>query len=82
VKVYLDDGGDKRLVGRADVPDTHGPVYEVPMFTATSVIVERYTVGVVTHLPEGGGAPVVERAVLLTPGQPPDLLPGWQPLAS
>ncbi len=34
------------------------------------------------HLPEGGGAPVVERAVLAAPGQLVELLPGWVPLAS
>ena len=39
-------------------------------------------VGVVTHLPGGGGAPVVERAVLAAPGQPVELLPGWVALAS
>ena len=54
MKVYLDVDGDKRLVGRADVP-------------------------------EGGGAPVVERAVLAVlavPGKLVELLPGWAPLAS
>ena len=60
--VYLDENGNKRLIGRADVPDDCGPVYEVPLFGAASVIAERFTVGAVTHLPEGGGAPVVERA--------------------
>jgi hypothetical protein len=82
VKVYLDDCGDKRLIGRVDVPDGHGPVYEVPLFGAASVIVEQFTVGTVTHLPEGSRAPVVERAVLVAPGQVVELLPGWQPLAS
>lgn len=82
MKVYLDDGGDKRLIGRADVPDGHGPVYEVPLFGAASVIAERFALGTVTHLPAGGGAPVVERAVLAAPGQLVDLLPGWHPLAS
>lgn len=82
MKVYLDDGGDKRLVGRADVPEGCGPVYEVPMFGAVSTISVRFAVGAVTRLPEGGGAPTVERAVLLAPGQLAELLPGWQPLAS
>ena len=80
MKVYLDDGGDKRLIGRADVPDGHGPVYEVPLFGTASIIAERFTIGTVTHLPRGG-APVVERAVLLAPGQLVER-PGWQPLAS
>ena len=82
VKVYLDDDGNKRLVGRADVPDGQGPVYEVPLFGPTSIIVETFALGTVTHMPTGGGAPVVERAVLLALDQRPELLPGWQPLAS
>lgn len=82
MKVYLDGCGEQRLIGRADVPVDHGPVFEVPLFGAASIITERYTIGVVTHLPSGGGAPVVERAVLLSLNQSPELLPGWQPLAS
>ena len=83
MKVYLDeDGGGRRLVGRADVPEDCGPVFEVPLFGAASVIAERFTVGAVTHLPKGGGAPVVERAVVLTPDQWAEVLPGWAPLAS
>ena len=71
------DGGDKRLIGRADVPEHCGPVYEVPMSGAASVVAERFAIGAVTRLPEGGGAPVVERAVLMAPGQTAALLPGW-----
>ena len=82
MKVYLDEDGDKRLVGRADVPEDCGPVFEVPMFGRVSIIVESFAIGTVTHLPEGGGAPVVERAVLAAPGQSVELLPGWAPLAS
>jgi hypothetical protein len=82
VKVYLSDEHGQRLIGRADMPMGHGPVFEVPLFGAGSVIRERFTIGSVTHLPPGGGVPVVERAVLLAPGQVPELLPGWQPLAS
>ena len=82
MKVYLDENGDKRLVGRADVPDNADPVFRVPMFGAASIIVEPFVVGAVTHLPEGGGAPVVERAVLAAPWQLVELLPGWEPLAS
>ena len=82
MKVYLDEGGHKRLVGRADVPEDCGPVYEVPMFGAASVMTEQFSVAAVTHLPTGGGAPVVERAVLLAPGQIPKLLPGWVRLSS
>ena len=82
MKVYLDDAGEKRLLGRAEVPEDVGAVYELPLFGAASTIVEHFAIGTVTHLPEGGGAPVVERAVVLTPDQRPELLPGWQPLAS
>ncbi len=82
MKVYLDENGDKRLVGRADVPESAGPVFRAPMFGAASIIVEPFVVGAVTHLPEGGGAPEVERAVLAAPGQLVELLPGWEPLAS
>jgi hypothetical protein len=81
MKVYENEDGSKRLVGRAEVPDDVGPVLEIPLFGAASVIVERYTIATVTHsLP--GGQISVERAVLLSRGQPPDLLPRWQPLAS
>jgi len=83
MKVYLDDGGDKRLIGRADVPAECGPVFEALVFgPAAPSIVESFAIGAVTHLPEGGGAPAVERAVLAAPGQLVDLLPGWKPLAS
>lgn len=84
MKVYLDDGGDRRLISRADVPDTVGPVFRAPMFGAASIIVEPFVVGAVTRFPEGGGAPVVERAVLAAPGQLQlvELLPSWVPLVS
>ena len=82
MKVYLYENGEKRLVGRADVPETAYPVFRAPMFGAESIIVEPFVVGAVTHLPEGARAPVVERAVLASPGQLVDLLPGWVPLAS
>ena len=83
MKVYVDEDGDKRLIGRAEVPEDCGPALEVPVFGAAAPsIVETFAVGAVTHLPGGGGAPVVERAVLAAPGQLVDLLPGWEPLAS
>ena len=82
VKVYLFDGGHRRLVGRADVPDDHRAVFHVPMSGAVSSATERFIVGVVTHSPDGGGDPVVERAVLAAPGQWLGALPGWAPLAS
>ena len=76
------ENGDQRLVGRADVPEDCGPVFEVPLFGAASFIAERFAVGAVTRPPEGGGAPVVERAVLLAPGRTAKLLPGWVRLSS
>jgi hypothetical protein len=82
MRVYLDNAGDKRLIGRADVPEDTGSLLEVSLFRAASVIREIYTLTIVTHLPPGGGTPVVERAVLVAPGQPAELLPGWSPLAS
>ena len=82
MRVHLDRNGDKRLVGRADVAEDAGPVFAVPMFGAASVIAERFAIGAVTRFPAGGGAPVVERAVLAAPGQLVELLPGWAPLAS
>jgi hypothetical protein len=78
LKVYVDDDNGRRLIGRADLPADTEPAYEVPMLGPVSVIVERFTI----DLPEGGGAPVVERAVLAAPGQLVELLPGWEPLAS
>ena len=82
MKVYCEDNGGRRLIGRADLTESDGPVYAVPLFGPVSVIEERFAIGTVTRLPEGGGAPVVERAVLAAPGQLVDLLPGWTPLAS
>jgi hypothetical protein len=82
MQVYLDVDGEKHLIGRADVPPNSGPVFEVRLFGAASIIVEPYSIGAVTRLPEGASVPVVVLAVLLGPGQPPEFLPGWQPLAS
>lgn len=80
MKVYLDEDGERRLVGRADISEAEGPAFEVPLFGPTSIIVETFTIGVVTHVTWEGL--VTERAVILSPLQQPDLLPGWQPLAS
>lgn len=82
VRVYSWDGRSWRLIGRADVDPGSGPVVEVPLFGAASVMVERYTLGPVIHAPDNGGTPVSETAVLLGSGQIPELLPGWVPLAS
>lgn len=78
--VYADEAGEMRLVGHAAVPPDCGPVFEVPLFGPVSVIRERFTIGTVTLLAEVGREPVVIRAVLLSPGQMPELLPGWRPV--
>jgi hypothetical protein len=82
LKVYADDGGFKRLLGRAEIEDDGGPVYRVYLFGAASTISAHFTVATVTHLGSGAEPPHVERAIVLSPGQRPELLPGWQPLAS
>jgi hypothetical protein len=81
MKVYEDVAGEKRLVGRADIAEDEGPVYEVRLFGATSIIREQFTIGTVTHPPIDGPL-TVERAVLLSAGQRPEILPGWTPLTS
>ena len=82
VKVYVDDAGEKRLVGRADIPDDVGAVYEVRLFGLSSAITDQFIIGSVTHLGPGSTGIKVERAILLGLGQRPEILPGWQPLAS
>jgi hypothetical protein len=82
MKVYVDETGEKRLIGRANIPDDVGPVYEVHLFGASSTITDHFTVGSVTHFGSKPGEIEVERAIILGPGQRPELLPGWQPLAS
>jgi hypothetical protein len=82
MKVYKDFDGEKRLIGRASVPDDAGPVYEVRLFGASSIITEQFVLGAITYLPPDGGVPVVELAVIVGEGQHPSFLPGWTPLAS
>ena len=82
MKVYIDDVPEQRLIGRADIPENVGAVFEVHLFGAASMITEQFTVGTVTHLGAKPGNTKVERAIFLGLGQRPELLPGWQPLAS
>ena len=82
MRVYLDVDGDKRLIGRAEIPESVGPTYVVPLFGAASTMMETYVIGAVTSFPPDGGPPVVERAVVLSTGQLPELLPSWMPLNS
>jgi hypothetical protein len=78
VQVYVDDNDGRRLIGRADVPEDAGPVLAVPMVGAAAPsIVESFAIGAVTHLPAGGGAPVVERVVLAASGLWLGALAGW-----
>ena len=76
MKVYTDDDGGRRLIGRADVPDDCGPVYEVPAVEEALAITEEFAVGTVMYAPEGDGVPRAERVVLAPPGQMVELLPG------
>lgn len=82
MKVYWDEEGERRLIGRADIPDDVGPVYEVHLFGASSTITEHFIVGAATNFGPEQGDIQVEKAILLGTGQRPELLPGWQPLAS
>ena len=82
MKVYREEAGEQRLIGRADIPEDVGAVYEVHLFGASSIITDHFTVGTVTHLGPNPGDIQVERAILLSLGQHPEVLPGWQPLAS
>jgi len=79
LKVYLDVDGQKRLIGRAEIPADAGPIFEVPLFGSASTMVEQFVIGTVTHLRPGNATPMVERAVIVSPGQLFELLPGWQP---
>jgi hypothetical protein len=81
MKVFSRDTGETRLIGRCDIPDDTVDVYDVPLFGAKSVIVERFGIGYVNMF-RSDGTYTSEGGVLLVPGQDPELLPGWQPLAS
>lgn len=82
MKVYSDEGGTWRLIGRADIEDDGLPVYRLFLFGTASTITDDYAFCTVTHLSGDSGPPVVERVLLVGPGQVAELLPGWQPLAS
>lgn len=82
MKVYREDAGERLLIGRADIPDDVGLVYEVHLFGASSMITDNFAVGVITHLGPGPEDLCVERVIFLALGQRPEILPGWEPLAS
>ena len=50
MKVYLNDAPQQRLIGRADIPDDVGPVFEVHLFGASFAITDHFAVGTVTIL--------------------------------
>lgn len=82
MKVFRGENGAWRLIGRAEVPDQGLPVFRVPLFGAGSRIAEAFIIGMVTQRLPGRDAPVAERAILLSAGQHPEVLPGWRPLGS
>ena len=81
MRVFLDHGEGKQLIGTADIPPDHGPVYVARLFGPGSVMVESFTIGTITHLPSDGSV-VAERVVIVTPQQTPSILPRWQSLSS
>ncbi|WP_421994526.1 hypothetical protein [Roseococcus sp.] len=81
MKVFSKATGETRLSGRCDVPEGTIDAYDVPLFGAKSIIMERFGIGEVNVF-RPDGSYTTERGVLLVPGQDPALLPGWQPLAS
>lgn len=82
MKVYRDEGGERSLIGRAEIPDDVGVVLDVELFGPASDITDRFIIGTITHLGPGPLEIRVERAVLVSQGQFPEFLPGWQPLSS
>jgi hypothetical protein len=82
MNVYLSDLGCLHLLGSATLPEDYCGAYEAPVCGSANAIIERFAIGTIIRLPADGGTPVVERAVLASPGQIVELLPGWEPLAS
>ena len=82
MKVYLEGIEGRHLIGRADIPDDVGDAYQLVLFGASSTTVHTYKIGDATLLDSSLQSPSVERIVLISPTQRPELLPGWQPFAS
>lgn len=80
--MYAEYAGERLLIGRADIPEDVGAVYEVHLFGISSTISEQFVVSTITHLGPSALEIRVERVILLSLGQRPDILPGWQPLTS
>ncbi|WP_207539596.1 hypothetical protein [Sabulicella rubraurantiaca] len=81
MKFYVDEDGHRRLIGRAEIPEDVGAVHREWLFGGASAIYEDFAIGSVTHFGPDGST-TVERAVILSPLQRADFLPGWAPLAS
>ena len=59
MKIYLDECGVKRLIGRADIENDHiEPYLDVPLFGVTSIIFERFALGLVTNIGADGSVKV------------------------
>lgn len=71
MNVYRGRRGRLRLLGQAQLPWDHGPVL---VLRATG---EQFALHPI-RCPDELGL-VVETAVLLSPGQRPEQLPGWRP---
>lgn len=83
MKVYRQDADGQHFVGIANVEDEGWPTLEVRLFGPVSVIAETFMIGTVTHCPSGDAPNIaVERVILLAGGQRPEVLPGWQAMAS
>ncbi len=80
--VFDNEAGTPRLIGRCEVQDDGGRIYEVLVDPATAdPIWDRFSIDEVEiPLPEGGY--IEDRAILVAPGQDPAMLPDWEPLAS
>lgn len=81
MKVYLATEEGYRLIGRAEIPADCGPVHREYLFGALSTVVEEFAIGSVASL-DSTGTVRVDRGVLLSPLQRPEVLPGWTPLSS
>jgi hypothetical protein len=75
MQVYVQEPAGHRLIGRADVAENQRPIFDVPGTTT----MERFGIEAILHLRPDGRFEI-ERAVVLTPGQSPEALPGWAPL--
>lgn len=83
MKVFSRATGETLLVGRCDIPEGTVDVYDVLLFGAKSMLMERFGIGeVVFYATTDDPKYRVEKGVLLIPGQDASLLPGWQPLSS